>query len=108
MLPRELTFQRMGNWSSSAAFHGAVRDWLREHGVDPADQRAVLAVVGASRRVHVERVIDLPPKDRLRLHAQGVKDSDPVPPPQSMFNKHERTTDEVHAKFGWCENVGRP
>lgn len=76
VLPAELTYQRMGSWDSSAEFHAARREWLRAHGIDPADQSAVMSVLRASQRAHAVVVRDLSAPDRLRRYTEGAGPDD--------------------------------
>jgi hypothetical protein len=79
IMPRELTLARYSEWPSHVEWCRRQRAWLREHGVDPADWNAVSPIRNASRRVHAERVGDLPALDRARLRAlEGRRSADPV------------------------------
>jgi len=78
VLPAELTFRRPDDRRTSAEFAADQRAWLRAHGVDPADQTAVMCVWRESRRAHAVVVRDLPALDRCRRRAEGAGPDDPA------------------------------
>ena len=65
-MPPELTFNRPEyGWASSTEHHAAQREWLRGHGIDPADWQVVHPIMCASRRAHARTSRELSALDRM-------------------------------------------
>jgi hypothetical protein len=67
VLPRELAVYRQDDWSDRRDYAAAKRQWLTDHGVDPADWPRVAPILRVSRRAHAMTVDDLSASDRLRV-----------------------------------------
>jgi hypothetical protein len=69
-LPRELTYFDPDSGQTVREHHRAKAEWLRAHGVDPADWSRVHPILVASKRAHARTPRELAELDRRLVIAE--------------------------------------
>ncbi len=83
-MPAEIAIYRPDEWPSSRDHAAAEREWLRDHGVDPADWSAVHPILCASKRAHALTKYELCSLDRLRVTVDPESAAEWWPPKGSI------------------------